>query len=98
MTISDSSKIWGLISLRVPQLEEYYHFVATVAFKVSDASDAWNRHEYLRREGILGDRVYQGEVFQPLFFSLLCDKLSLWGNQQNGPRGCYMQELETKSE
>jgi hypothetical protein len=98
MTISDSSKMWEMISLRVPVLKRHHHYVAGLLVLASGASDVWNRYEYQRRESILAARVYQGEVFQPLFFSLLCDKFGLWGNRQNGPRGCFMQELETKSE
>jgi hypothetical protein len=98
MTISDSSKMWEMIRLRAPELEEYHHRMACLQLACSDASDAWNRYEYLKRESILAARVYQGEVFQPLFFSLLCDKFSLWGTLEKGPRGRLMQELETKSE
>ena len=80
-------------------LMEFHHCRENAALALSDPSDAWNRYEYLRRESILGARVYQGDVFQPLFFSLLCNKFNLWGNKLNGPRRPrFMQEVETKSD
>jgi hypothetical protein len=98
MTISDTSQLWGWIAVQVCSLLEFHHLEANAALALSDLSDPWNRYEYLRRESILSARMYQGDVFQPLFFSLLCDKFKLWGQTWNGPRRPHlMQEVETKS-
>jgi hypothetical protein len=82
MTVSRTSNVWRRISEQKHQLDESFHCAAKVVYDMYKTTDVWIRYAYLKREINVGTRLYRGDVFQPLLFSTLCDKLNLWGDQK----------------
>jgi hypothetical protein len=77
MTLGNPSKLFEYITQQVIQLEEDYTIAAVAAHEVLKSQYAGLTMEYLRRERVLADRIYQGDMFQPKLFINLCAKFNL---------------------
>ena len=77
MTVSVTSPLFRVVSERVEELSSTYHLLATATYQVLAQSDVWERFECRRRELILADRVYWGDLFQIDLFRNLSDCLQL---------------------